>query len=142
MTKRLYRSTTEKMLGGVAGGLADYLDIDVTLVRLLWLVAALAGFGIPAYLIAWIIIPVNPDHSMLSQGVEADYVHEGQVDQEKPAHNGSKKQKLVGIVLITIGAIYILNQILPWFRFGKMWPVLFIIFGVAILLNSKDGGKP
>lgn len=60
--KRLYRSRTERMLGGVAGGLAQYFSIDPSLVRLLWVIVGLwAGFGLLAYIIAWIIIPEEPE---------------------------------------------------------------------------------
>ena len=58
-TKRLYRSKNDKILGGVCGGIADYLDADPTLIRLLWAVITLfsVGIGLLAYLIAWIIVP-------------------------------------------------------------------------------------
>lgn len=58
--KRLYRSRTEKMLGGVCGGLAAYFNIDVTLIRVLAVVFGLFGGGILAYLILWIVIPQEP----------------------------------------------------------------------------------
>lgn len=57
-TKRLYRSKKDKMLGGVCGGIAEYFDVDPTIVRLIWVLLALTyGTGILAYLIAWIIVP-------------------------------------------------------------------------------------
>ncbi len=60
-TKRLYRSSKERILGGVCGGLGEYFDIDPTVVRLLWVLFALAGgMGILFYFIAWFIIPRNP----------------------------------------------------------------------------------
>ena len=60
--KRLYRSKTDKVLGGVCGGIAEYLDVDPVVVRLIWAVATLIsmGLGILAYLIAWIIIQEEP----------------------------------------------------------------------------------
>lgn len=61
MNKRLYKSRNDKMLGGVCGGIAEYFDIDPTLVRLGWvLFCALGGSGILAYIIAAIIIPSRP----------------------------------------------------------------------------------
>ena len=61
--KRLYRSGQDKILGGVCGGIGEYLGIDPVLVRILWIVSTLAwGAGILIYLIAWIIIPRNPRH--------------------------------------------------------------------------------
>jgi phage shock protein PspC (stress-responsive transcriptional regulator) len=63
MPKKLYRSGKEKMLGGVCGGIAEYFNVDPTLIRLLWVFFILAfGTGILAYIIAWIIIPRNPNH--------------------------------------------------------------------------------
>jgi phage shock protein C len=60
--KRLYRSRNERMLGGVCGGLADYLNTDPTLIRLLFVVFALAGGpGIIAYLIFWILVPLESE---------------------------------------------------------------------------------
>jgi phage shock protein C len=61
--KRLYRSGRDRILGGVCGGIAEYLGVDPVLIRLLWVIWTLAwGSGIIAYIIAWIIIPRNPKH--------------------------------------------------------------------------------
>lgn len=58
---RLYRSGRDRILGGVCGGIAEYLGVDPVLIRLLWVIGSIAwGFGIIAYIIAWIIIPKNP----------------------------------------------------------------------------------
>ncbi len=63
MAKRLYRSTSQKMLQGVCGGLAEYFDVDVSMVRLLAVglaqVTALLPMGL-FYIIAWIVIPQQP----------------------------------------------------------------------------------
>lgn len=59
--KRIYRSGKERILGGVCGGIAEYLGADPVIIRLLWAAACLLwGAGILLYLIAWIIIPKNP----------------------------------------------------------------------------------
>jgi phage shock protein C len=59
--KRLARSRADKRIAGVCAGFADYLEIDVTLVRILWLALVFfAGWGIVGYLIAWIAMPVAP----------------------------------------------------------------------------------
>ncbi len=62
MAKKLFRSTTQKMLGGVCGGLAEYWDIDVSIVRLLLVGLALVTAVLPMvffYIIAWIVIPLQ-----------------------------------------------------------------------------------
>lgn len=60
--KRLYRSRKERMIAGVCGGIAEYFNVDPTLVRLAWIVLIIMGvpFGLIGYLIAWIIIPEQP----------------------------------------------------------------------------------
>jgi phage shock protein C len=62
MAKRLYRSTTQKMLSGVCGGLAEYWNMDVSIVRLLAVGLALVTAVLPMfffYIIAWIVIPLE-----------------------------------------------------------------------------------
>jgi phage shock protein C len=59
--KRLVRSTNDKKIAGVAAGLADYFDLDPTIIRLVWLLAVLfAGTGLIAYIILWIALPAGP----------------------------------------------------------------------------------
>ncbi len=60
--KRLYRCRHEPLVGGVCAGIAEYYHIDPTIVRLIWVILTLfsMGIGLIAYLIAWIIIPIEP----------------------------------------------------------------------------------
>ena len=62
MNKRLYRLSSDKKIAGVCSGLAQYFDIDPTIVRLVWVVALFCGGGgLIAYLIAMIVIPTAPN---------------------------------------------------------------------------------
>ncbi len=62
MSKRLYRSSQDKQLGGVCGGLAGYLEIDPSVVRIASIILFfVAGTGFLAYLVAWLIIPLETD---------------------------------------------------------------------------------
>lgn len=59
--KRLYRSDTDRRIGGVCGGLGEFFDKDPTLFRILFVVVSLfCGFGIVLYLIMWLIVPLQP----------------------------------------------------------------------------------
>lgn len=61
MDKKLYKSDTDKMVCGVCGGIANYFNIDPTLVRLGWVgISMLGGLGIIPYIVAAIIIPSEP----------------------------------------------------------------------------------
>lgn len=63
--KKLYRSQSVRVIGGVCGGLADFTSLDVTLIRLLWAAAILlAGTGLLLYLICWVIIPDEPTYTI------------------------------------------------------------------------------
>jgi phage shock protein C len=60
-SKKLYLSRTNRKIAGVCGGFAAYLDVDATLVRLVWVMCALlVGWGVLGYLIAWLAIPEEP----------------------------------------------------------------------------------
>lgn len=61
-SKRLYRSRDNRMICGVAAGVAAYLDVDPTIVRLIWVVAVLAGLvpAVVAYGAGWLLIPDEP----------------------------------------------------------------------------------
>ncbi|MCK9203527.1 MAG: PspC domain-containing protein [Bacteroidales bacterium] len=59
--KRLYRSKTDRMIGGVCGGLGKYFNLDPVLMRLFWVILFFCGgVGFLAYIIAWIIMPEEP----------------------------------------------------------------------------------
>ena len=62
--KRLYRSGKERILGGVCGGIAEYLNVDPTIIRIIWVLFTLASLGTAVifYLILWLIVPKNPKH--------------------------------------------------------------------------------
>lgn len=62
--KRLYRSSKNKIIAGVCSGIGEYYGIDPVVIRLVWVILSLVsfGFGVLAYLIAWMIIPRNPKH--------------------------------------------------------------------------------
>ena len=64
MEKRLLRNEHDKVVAGVASGLADYMQIDITIVRLLFVLSTifLAGTGLLVYIIMWIVMPQNPDN--------------------------------------------------------------------------------
>ena len=148
MTERVYRSVRDKMIGGVCGGLADYFRVDVTLVRLIALVALFAGgVGFVAYLAAWVIIPVNPTeqfgYSVNPKREVGDVDKQVVSDEEQAAYDFSKhdnhenRTKMAGGILVVLGAFFLLERWFPvWFDMSKMWPLLLIFIGLAIILRG------
>jgi phage shock protein C len=156
MAKKLYRSTADKMLGGVAGGLAEYFDIDSTLVRVLFIVVVfLGGGGIIAYIILWIVVPQKPyeipkynfnQSPPEGESRSGNFSNENKSDSFNVANGSvtgsithiSSKQLWVAIILIVIGGLLLLDNIFPTFSFNHFWPVLLIAIGIGLLLKSKN----
>jgi phage shock protein C len=72
--KRLMRPRANRKIAGVCAGLAEYFDLDVTLVRVLWLVITIFSaivFGIVGYIVAWIVMPEEPQYLPVPQGQQA-----------------------------------------------------------------------
>ena len=65
MSKKLYRSVSDKKLAGVCGGIAGYFGLDATLIRVGWALVSLFGPGILAYIICALIIPEKPDSTIV-----------------------------------------------------------------------------
>ena len=156
MAKKLYRSTTDKMIGGVAGGLAEYFDIDSTLVRVLFIVVVfLGGGGIIAYIILWIVVPQKPyelPKNPFSQSPPEDESgsnfssDENKSDSFSMSNGGAvssmthsgNKQIWIAIILMVIGSLLLLDNIFPRFDFDHYWPVILIGIGVGLLLKAKN----
>lgn len=149
MTDKLYRSETDKKIGGVCGGLADYFDIDSTLIRLVVLLTFfMGGAGLLLYIIAWVVIPVNPAYKSgvaYQNGNVVDEMKESVHDignsaqsfaQDLKSVNPTQRKRYVGIGLMIVGVIFLLDQWFPYFfDWGKMWPLILIIIGIGIILR-------
>jgi phage shock protein C len=155
MEKKLYRSTTDKMLGGVAGGLGEYFGIDSTLIRVLFIVIVfLGGGGIIAYIILWIVVPQKPYelpkynfNQPPSEGSSESGFSSGQSKSDSfSVSNGAiigsvvqtnNKQIWIAVILIVIGGLLLLDNIFPRFNFNHYWPVILIGIGIGLLLKAK-----
>ena len=62
MEKKLYRATSNKVIAGVCSGLAEYINVDPTVIRVIWALAGLSGAGVLAYLVCALIIPEKPSN--------------------------------------------------------------------------------
>ncbi len=142
-SERLYRSRTNKVIGGVAGGLADYFNIDVVLARVVFvLLAMFGGGGVLIYIVMWIVIPaqttyLNTGNQQNSNNQNADdYVHYDESDKKfttrKPAKN-SNTGLIAGIILIFMGLIFLVDRLMPWYNITDFWPLILVIVGVLII---------
>ncbi len=160
-TKRLYRSVTDRKFAGVAGGLAEYFVMDPLLIRLLFVILTFAGGGgVLAYIVLWIVIPENPVRVVPASGpaqayqappdpVSQDNAGQGGWSQAPPPGNDptrpnpapparerSKGSLVGGLVLITLGGLFLADELIPHVNFGDLWPILLIVIGAGLLINT------
>ena len=129
--RRLYRSTIDRYIGGVCGGLAEHFGIDPAIVRVIFLLALFAhGVGLLAYIVLWIAVRSRP------QGAE--------IPQDRAVRSSGWWKYAVGLILIAVGAILLINENWYWMDLDwiveRYWPALLILAGLAlILVRGKRG---
>lgn len=156
----LYRSTNQSMIGGVAAGIADNLNTDPTLIRVIFLIVAfLGGGGILIYCILWIALPGRPsplrnnpyseDH-LNKQGetmkgeptIEFQQKNDDNFKPDPKKIDTNKSSLILGVVLITIGSLFLISRIIPRIDFINFWPVLLLVVGIVmIVMGFKDRAK-
>lgn len=124
------------MLFGVAAGMADYFGIDPTLMRLLWVLAGLSGFGVPGYIIAAIIIPLEPEF-VVKDPSDPSAAEEtaGQVITRSTTGEAGSGNRILGWGLIILGTLFLINHILPRWAWNRLWPVVLIGLGIYLLID-------
>ncbi len=144
-TKRLFRSHSDYMIGGVCGGLAKYFAIDPTLVRLIFVLLTVAGgSGVLIYFILWIVMPREdmPDtqNNMTSQEFSRRANQMGQEMQQMVQQPNSRAVQFIGIALVVLGLVYLVQNLhipwLAWFNDQLLWPVLIIAVGALLLTRA------
>lgn len=135
--KRLERSRTNRVIAGVCAGLADYFKIDIALMRVLFVVATICGsFGFWMYVILWIVVP---EENILGPGSDKyddtiDITPNEEPKEERKPNNGPL---IAGLILVFIGLVALIDNFTPFAWIWKLWPVVLIIIGVVILINSS-----
>jgi phage shock protein PspC (stress-responsive transcriptional regulator) len=143
MEHKLDRSRTGQMLGGVCSGLAGYFDLDVTLIRLIFVLLAFAqGTGVLIYVALWLILP--PEGQMeettwqenIRLGTEEMRMRaEGLSDGISRTVGRGNQNTVValGAAFVLLGLLFIARNFVPWLRMSTLWPVLLIVLGVIML---------
>lgn len=128
--RKLYRSRTDRVLGGVCGGLGEHLHIDPVIIRLLFvLLAFISGVGILLYLIAWVVIPVNPheDASSTQRSVASSRI------QRVHPH-----ETTTGVVLLVLGLVFLFSGMrswMAWMFFPHLGGFILLLLGLYLLLR-------
>ena len=117
---RLHRSATNRVLAGVCGGIAEYLAVDPSLVRIAFVVGTLWGVGLLIYIVLAIILPV----------------------ETSPARNwafsSERSHALAGTVLVVLGALLLAGNMgwTPWLSWNLFWPAVLVLVGIGLLARG------
>lgn len=160
MNGRLYRSRRDRMLGGVAAGLATYLNTDPALVRIAWaiLVPVTDGVALVAYVVAWIVLPEEPLADAMIAEPRAVQPH-GEADASEKALSPSERSPsstaatpvrtgnagvIVGVGLVLLGLWFLLGEYLPDLDWGLLWPLALVGIGVLVVsaaMRRRDADR-
>jgi phage shock protein C len=156
---RLYRSRDDRILAGVAGGVAEHLDADPSIVRIVWaiLIFPTGGLALLAYIVMAIVVPERPfgvaapmpggDPAQASGPVPAGswVAPDGSnVPQASSTSRRARRRRdpadraraglVGGIVLIGLGGIFLVREFIPAFDFDLWWPTLLIGLGILLVV--------
>ena len=166
MDDRLYRSSDDRMIAGVAGGVAEHIDADPSIIRIVWaiLIFLTGGLALLVYIVMAIVVPerplgmtaptagaaagpstepvaagswVAPDGSTVPQAASTGRRARRQRDPADRARAGL----VGGVVLIGLGGMFLLREFLPSFDFDLWWPTLLIGLGVLLVVVALVPGK-
>jgi phage shock protein C len=144
VNRRLYRSRTDSMIGGVAAGLADYLNADPAIVRIVWaiLVVVTGGAALIVYIVAWIVVPEGPEESIapatdpVTGGVLAPTGEPATSTVSPRSGSGGQAGVVIGIGLVVVGAWFLLREYLPEIDWGLIWPLVLVGIGALVVVTS------
>ncbi len=150
--KSLYRNRLDTIIGGVAGGIGKYLNLDPTFIRILFVILAIAGGGgLLIYVILWVALPLEPidfnsETNEFSNMENKESTSQNQNDQfqgppGQPEKPQSKDGNLIaGVILIAIGAIFLINRFAR-IDFGDLWPFILLVAGIVLVIRGYSKTK-
>jgi phage shock protein C len=141
MERRIYRLRTDRVLAGVASGVAKHFNTDPVLIRVLFVALSLVGGGgVLAYIIMWAIIPEEPSGFLGESGTTEPAFERSSAEFQANKHEKSDDNRngsiMAGGILIVLGALFLADEFLPRFDFSKYWPLLLVAIGVLLLMNA------
>ena len=149
MQTRLERSTTNKVIAGVCGGIADYLQIDPTLVRVFFVIATLvtAGLGFLGYLVLLVMMPLpGKPAPFVTNSASSGFVDPASstadttvvtppVTRVEDPVTAERRRATFGYFLVALGVVFLLSNLGAFriVRWDLVWPLVFVGAGVLLL---------
>lgn len=149
--EKLIKSKNDRMLAGVCGGIAEYFDVDPTLIRVAFVILALAnGLGILLYIILAIVMPEPEDKDKNRETTEkyttgepatAEYSRNEDITKTKSpeTRNHTDRTVWLGVILIILGIFLIVDRfnVFWWLGWDVLWPGILILIGLWILIRMR-----
>ncbi len=143
MERRLYRSRKNRIVAGVAGGIGEYFDMDPVFIRVVFVLATLAGaWGLLAYVILWVVVP--KENLAFETGAQTTQGEIPMSENDNDRRTSSRKHgsgMVGGITLIVLGALFLANNYMPDFDFSNTWPLILVAVGTGLILKSTRRGE-
>ncbi len=141
MNRRLYRCRENRVIAGVASGVAEFFGLDPTLVRVLWFLSIFfGGVSLLLYIGLAIIVPLEP----LAAGAATGAAEATEPHRHGPG-GGGRWVTFFGIALILLGGLALLNAALPGIAAARyLWPLFFIGLGAVLVVGAmrRDQAAP
>ena len=145
-SRQLYRSSHNRIIAGVAGGLGDYFSLDPLLIRIIFILLTFLanGFGVLLYIVLWILLPEegqqiqNPRdtiHANMQTFREDFRKAKEDISQNATSH----RHTWGGIILLIVGILFLTNNFgfFYGFSFHLFWPLILILLGIFLLYQHK-----
>jgi phage shock protein C len=147
-TKKIYRSSDDYIVAGVSSGLADYFQIDTTLVRIIFILLTIGGgSGVLIYLVLWLIIPKKEGENMKKD--REKNVKEFATDLKEKAQavaseirsetkSYRRRGSFLGLVLIILGGVLLVEKIAPMeIQWDYVWPGILVFLGLYLVFRKQ-----
>jgi phage shock protein C len=141
--RRLFRSRSDRVIGGVCGGLAAYLNVDPMLIRLAAVALVfLNGVGVVAYLVMWIVVPDEEAQSLSREAnLRANLNDIGAQTRRmgeslRASLSNGERSTVIGVILVLLGIVFLADQFfVDLIHSGLFWAILLIVVGVVVLVT-------
>lgn len=135
MTRSLYRCRQNRVLAGVAAGVAEFLGLDPTLVRIMWFISILfGGVGIVIYIGLALIVPLEPETPDATPAADAHLAPANHRHTATGTPSTGRVGMFIGVVLILFGTLALLEIVLPGLvSWRLLWPVVIIGAGAVLV---------
>jgi phage shock protein C len=166
MGRKLYRSRHDRVITGVCGGIAEYLEVDPTLVRLVAVLLGLASFGaaVVAYLVMTIVVPEEPVGIVEGSGSAVTEMPDAPTQEQprpepinppgmpppppsayqqygrgrEPRRHPRRGGIWFGVLLVIIGLLLLAAEFAPGLDLWRLWPLVIVLIGIRLLFRDRE----